>query len=131
MEPVTLAVVLTDNDSMITGLEGATDRFGLSADCVGQSWADAFHSWDMPPLANGIPQRPRHVKATAPTGLPVTLEFFPLPSKNGHQTFATVINGHESGSLTDRQQQLCALGEISAGVAHEINNALTLSLIHI
>lgn len=127
MESVTLAVVLTDKDGVITGLDGATDRFGLGAELVGHPWAHAFLDWQMPAPPFGNPDAtPCHVQAIAPTGRVVSMEFFRLSSTGADGPMAAVLRGDEVSTLTERQQQLCGLGEIAANVAHEINNALTL-----
>jgi len=127
MEPATLAVVFVDADGVIRALDGATDRLGLGADIVGRPWEEAFPDWDMPDLRGGdAGELPCRADATAPSGQSVVVEFFETGAAEGAAGVSAIFRGDAALTLTDRQQQLCGLGEISASVGHEINNALTI-----
>ncbi len=127
METATLAVVLISSERIITDLDGATGRLGLERSTVGQSWETVFAPWGIPPLPKPTSgQWPRRFAATAPTGHRVVAEVFHLERAGDDGGFIAVLQPEDSITLTDRQQQWCGLGELTAGVAHEINNALTL-----
>ncbi len=129
VESISCVVVVVDETGQITALDGADGRFGITPDCAGRNWNQAFEAWGLPEL----PLPPGHrafeslqTYATAPTGDAILVEMVPVPSRTGDcQTLIRFRNACD-GSILDRQQQLCGLGEISASVGHEINNALTL-----
>ena len=127
MEPATLAVVLINKEGVITGLDGDAGRLGLDKDVIGKPWQTAFRGWEMPPApSSGTHSLPFRVESTAPSGHPVCAEFYRLPIGAEPGTITAILSADGITPLTDRQQQLSGLGELSAGVAHEINNALTL-----
>ena len=135
MDSVAAAAVVISSTGVITNLSGASDRFGLTPEAIGGPWADAFPGWDMPRLPDLSGESfPCRIEASAPNGEAVSIELFRIPG-SGEGALLAVLDGNAVPTLSDRQQQLCALGEISAAVAHEINNALTvlqgwLDLIH-
>ena len=127
MDSVTVASVGIDKGGVIISLDGAADRFGLDSQIIGRPWNDAFPDWDMPPLPSLSPDEyPCRLQATAPSCQTVEVSLFWLSQANREPLIHALLSGDAAVTLTDRQQQLCALGELSAAVAHEINNALTL-----
>ena len=129
VESISCVVVVVDEAGQITALEGADGRYGITADCAGRNWNQAFDGWGLPKL----PLPPEHrafeslqTYATAPTGDATMVEMMPIPSRAGDRQTLIRFRNACDGSIVDRQQQLCGLGEISASVGHEINNALTL-----
>lgn len=136
MEPISVGLVVVNESGIIAALDGPTERFGIMSDAVGQPWDEAFAPWDVPVLwhedASALPCR---LFATSPTGEPVSMEFFRIPvSKDSSPGAAGAekpsiivhLRGDLAHSIPEKQQQLCSLGELAAGVAHEMNNALTL-----
>jgi two-component system NtrC family sensor kinase len=94
---------------------------------AGRGWADAFASWGLPAMPRAeTPGEPCETYVYSPTGEAVHVVFLPIPSRQGPTQTMAVFRSALGNNLTDRQEQLCGLGEISAGVAHEMNNALTL-----
>jgi len=125
MESISAAAVVIGATGVIEDVSGAPERFGLTREAIGRPWADAFSDWDMPRLPDPSNDSfPCRFEASSPNGETISVELFRGPA--GQETLLAILNGNIVPTLSDRQQQLCALGELSASVAHEINNALTL-----
>ena len=129
METISCTTVVVDDTGQIVALDKLDGRFGLTPDVAGQPWDQAFEGWDLPsvPLADSG-CGPQQTFITAPNGEALSVEIIPVPAREGSRQTAVLFRSAFGNSLTERQQQLCGLGEISADVAHEINNALTLLL---
>jgi len=122
MEPISLVVVHANDRGVITGVGGTVGTFGIGEDAVGRAWTEVFAGWQLENPFEGKDSSVR-LHATSPSGEPVTVDCCPLPGGGGR---VALFRPAEAVALTFQQQQLCGLGELSAGVAHEINNALTL-----
>lgn len=127
MEPISVALVVVNSNGVVTALDGPADRFGIGADVVGRTWDEAFAGWDVPSLSGqDVPLLPCRAYATAPTGEAVSIELFRIASGGGEPSVVALFRGALARTIAEKQQHLCSLGELSASVAHEMNNALTL-----
>ena len=127
MEEIVCTVVVVDDSGQIVAVDGVDGSFGITPDFAGRSWGQAFEGWDLPAL----PLQPSQARScqtyvTTPSGQFALVEIMPVPTRDGHGQTMVIFRNAVNGSISQRQQQLCGLGEISAGVAHEMNNALTL-----
>jgi len=126
MECVSSALVVIGSSAQVVIAEGPYTQFGIPSDVVGRRWRDVFAPWGLPGLPTAEADYPFVARVTAPTGEVVSVEFFRIREPDGtHRVFA-VFRGKFGVRLTTKQEQLCGLGELSADVAHEMNNALTL-----
>ena len=125
METTHSAVLAMDDQGDVTHAAGALESFGLGPDAVGCAWRELFQEWptDAPVPGDGT-RGARYTEAITRGGQPVVVEFLQFPV-NGVRTLA-VLSRPQVPTPNSRQRRYYALGEISAGVAHEMNNALTL-----
>jgi len=127
MESLTAAVIRVNDDGMIVGLEGDASHFGLSDDLVGCSWRDFFKQWpQVPDLPNSSSAYPCCFNTTSPRGQQVSVELLRLAGEKNSADETIAFLREEETKLIAQQEQFYSLGELSAGVAHEINNALTI-----
>ena len=122
-----MLAVVVNNQGVITSVTGAVGQFGTSPDMVGSLWAEAFDGWGLNGFSFENPsEAPTGEDAVSPTGEPVFVEYFHIPRLDGDGSNVALFRAERGTILSAKQQQLCSLGEIAAGVGHEINNALTL-----
>jgi len=120
-------VVLVDETGRIVAIDPDVERLGIERGAVGALWSDAFDGWDVPPVPpDETVSLPFCDRFIAPTGEPVMLDLRRMPMGAGVSGYLAILRSEMGGTLSERQAQLCGLGEVSAGVAHEMNNALTL-----
>jgi len=120
-------VILVDDAGRIAAVDPELEHFGLQRGAVGANWSDVFDGWDVPAVPPDDTLRlPFCDRFIAPTGEPVMLDLRRMPDAAGTGAYLAILRSEMGGTLSERQAQLCGLGEVSAGVAHEMNNALTL-----
>jgi len=126
MNSVCSALVVVSGSAQIVAIEGPYAQFGIPQDAVGKQWRDVFTSWGLPGLPTAAADYPFLARVTAPTNEDVTVELFRVRQPDGTHRIYAIFRGKFGVRLTTKQEQLCGLGELSADVAHEMNNALTL-----
>lgn len=126
MEPLTIAAVRLDKTGRIVALQGAPGDFALSAEAVGRSWSETFAQWQLPfSLPADAVGCPFRAQGRCADGGAVTLEVL-RPSAEDDGSLLVLITEADASAVPLKLQQLCGVGEIAAGVTHEINNALTI-----
>lgn len=127
MEAVSSTLITVDGSGRILGVEGPYEQLGIRREVAGCQWNEVFDGWHLPriPVAEAI-KFPFSAHVTGPTDEIIYVEFFRVPLGGDAFHISAVFRAELSVGLTAKQQQLCGLGELSADVAHEMNNALTL-----
>ena len=120
MERTTLAVLVADDRGIIVGQGGDAARFGFNGNLVGKSCAEVFSNGHAQWSESGWPVR---AQIQVPNGERAQVDVCSLSAPESRRLL--IIRDEDAG-LTPQQEVLCGLGELSASVAHEINNALTL-----
>lgn len=127
MEAVSSTLITVDVSGRILGIEGSYEQLGIQRDAVGCQWSEVFDAWELPCIpVDESTKFPFSAHVTGPTDEIIYVEFFRVPLGGDSFHISAVFRVELGATLTSKQQQLCGLGELSADVAHEMNNALTL-----
>lgn len=127
MECVSNTLITVDALGCILAIEGPCERLSIQRNAVGHQWNQIFYTWGLPqiPLDPGT-TFPFSTHISGPTDEIISAEFFRTSRDDENASVSVVFRPELSAGLTARQQQFCGLGELSADIAHEMNNALTL-----
>ena len=126
MEPTSCILLTLDEAGVIQSLDGPIETLGLTAAHVGRDWNTVFDDWDMPRMPLAEDRFPLATRVLGPNGETIPVNFFRTPQSDGTFRVSVFFQADAGHVLTVKQQELCGLGELSADIAHETNNALTL-----
>ena len=127
MEAVSSTFITIDVSGRVLGIEGPYEQLGIRREVVGGQWNEVFDDWKLPCIPVDKDTRfPFSAHVTGPADEIIYVEFFRIPLGGNSFHVSAVFRAELGAGLTSKQQQLCGLGELSADVAHEMNNALTL-----
>lgn len=134
-------IIVVDTDMVVTGVNKSAEMY-FNSESVGKDVFSAFPQLDIPKCRHGFE---RAISLGEPTDVgemvfrlgddKVTLhtKISPLKSKNG-EVYGAVLLSQDTTEKRKLESQLiqsdrlAALGQLAAGVAHEINTPLTLIL---
>jgi PAS domain S-box-containing protein len=134
-------IIVVDTDMVVTGVNKSAEMY-FNSESVGKDAFSAFPQLDIPKCRHGFE---RAISLGEPTDVgemvfrlgddKVTLhiKISPLKSKNG-EVYGAVLLSQDTTEKRKLESQLiqsdrlAALGQLAAGVAHEINTPLTLIL---
>jgi two-component system sensor histidine kinase AtoS len=127
MEPQSVATLILDQTGAVRSANGSLGDVSFAEGTIGRAWSDCFQGWVPSP---SLPDQPdelvRRSRSSTPEGFPAVVDIIALPDATPDRAFAVIIRADEVSTLPLRLQQLCNVGEVSCGISHEMNNALTI-----
>lgn len=127
MESQSVATLILDQEGAVQAANGSVGDVSFAEASSGRRWPDCFQGWLPSPSLPELPDETmRRSRCFTPDGFPAVVDVIALPDATPQRQFLVTVRADEVSTLPLRLQQLCNVGEVSCGISHEMNNALTI-----